>query len=242
VRAETRHQLKQDRFSRATIDAAERTVHWTVEHQKKLIIAGIIVLVVAGAGLGSWYYLDQQDQKASVELTQAVRTFSEPIRPAGMPPQPDEPSFASIKERAEAARKPFQEIVEKYPHTHTAEFARYFLGLTSVDLGDNAAAERDLKEVASVRNKDLAALGKLALASVYRNTNRDKDALELYRQLADKPANTVGKVTAQMLMAETYQEMQQPDQAKLVYQQIQKDNPNSEAAQLATSKLQALKP
>ena len=47
MRAETRHQLKEDRFSKATLHAAEQTVHWTVEHQSKLLIAGIVVAVIA---------------------------------------------------------------------------------------------------------------------------------------------------------------------------------------------------
>ena len=46
MRAETRHQLKQDAFSRATMEAAERTAHWSVEHQSTLIIAAIVVTVV----------------------------------------------------------------------------------------------------------------------------------------------------------------------------------------------------
>jgi len=68
VRAETRHQLKQDRFSRATIGAAEATVHWSVEHKSKLVTSGIVVLVVLVGGLGAWFYLQQQDQKAGIEL------------------------------------------------------------------------------------------------------------------------------------------------------------------------------
>jgi len=241
VRAETRHQLKQVLFSLVTTDAAERTVHWSVEHQKKLIIAAIVLLVIAGASLGSWYYLNQQDEKASIEMSQAVRTFTTPVRPAGMPAQPDSPSFPAAKERATAAHKQFQQIVDKYPHTRSSQFAHYFLGLTAEGMGDNAAAERDLKEVASSRNEDLAALGKFALASLYRNTNRTKDAIELYKQLANKPTRTVGKVMAQLELASTYQSLHQPDQAKLIYQQIQKENPNSEAAQLATTKMRGLK-
>ena len=128
VRAETRHQLKTDRFSRVTIDAAERTAHWSVEHKSKLIVAAVAVLVVAVAVAGGWYYLSQQDQKASLEMSQAVRTLDTPVRPPNMPPQPDAPSFASSSERATAARKQFQAIVDKYPHTHSAEFARYFVG------------------------------------------------------------------------------------------------------------------
>ena len=241
MRAETRHQLKQDRFSRATIDVAEKTVHWSVEHQNKLVVAGIAVLVIAGLALGSWYYLNQQDQKASREFSQAVRTLDTPVRPPNMPPQPDQPSFASSKERATAAHKKFQEIVDKYPHTHAADFAHYFLGLTSADMGDNAAAERELQQVASYRNADLSALAKFALASVYRNTNREKQAIDVYKQIIAKPTATVGKVMAQMELAATYQTSNMPLEAKRIYEQIQKENPASEAAQMASAKLQALK-
>jgi len=241
VRAETRHQLKTDRFSRATIDAAERTAHWSVEHKNKLAVAIVIALVVAAGAAGTWYYLSQQDQKASLDLGQAVRTLDTPVRPPNMPAQPEEPSFASSSERATAAHKQFQAIVDKYPHTHSAEFARYFLGLTSADLGDNASAERDLQTVISSANSDVAALAKMALASVYRNTGRNKQAEELYKQLAAKPTSTVGKVAAQVELAATYKADNQPLEAKRIYETIQKENPASEASQLASSKLQELK-
>jgi predicted negative regulator of RcsB-dependent stress response len=241
VRAETRHQMKQDRFSRVTIDAAERTAHWSVEHKNKLIVAGVIVLVVAGIAAGTWYYLNQQDQKASLEMSQAVRTLNTPVRPPNMPAQAEAPSFASSAERATAAHKQFQAIVDKYPHTHAAEFARYFLGLTAANLGDNASAERELQKVVSSGNHDVAALAKMALASVYRNTGRNKQAVDLYKQLAAKPASTVGKVTAQMELAATYQSDNQPLEAKRIYEIIQKENPASEVAQMATTKLQELK-
>ncbi len=241
MRAQTRHQLKEDRFRGATIEAAEKTVHWTVEHKSKLITVGAITVVVAAAVLGTWYYLNQQDEKASVELNQAVRTTETPVRPAGTPAQPDSPSFASVNERAAQAKKQFQAIVDKYPHTRSAEFARYFLGVTSANLGDNAAAERYLKEVASAHSPDLASLAKFALASVYRNTNRDKDAIELYKQLMDKPTDSLGKVMVQLELAALYQAKQQPQEAKRIYEQIQKENPATEAASVAASKLAELK-
>jgi len=241
VRAETRHQLKQDRFSRTTIDVAEKTVHWSAEHQNKLLVAGAIVLVLAAIVVGGWYYLSQQDQKASVDFSRAIRTLDTPVRPPNMPPQPDNPSFASSKERATAAHKQFQEIAEKYPHTHAADFAHYFLGLTSSDMGDNAAAERELQQVASHRNADLSALARFALATVYRNTNREKQAIDVYKQIIAKPTATVSKVAAQMELAATYQAANQPLEAKRLYEQIQKENPASEASQLASAKLQELK-
>lgn len=241
MRAETRHQLKQDKFSRATIGAAEATVHWTVEHQSKLIAAAIVAVVLIAIAGGGWYYLNQQDAKASAELGQAVRTMDAPVLPAGNPPEPGMLTFASSKERATAARKQLQTVVDKYPHTRSADFARYFLGLASADLGDNTAAEGELQKVAAASNSDLSALAKLALASLYRNSNRNKQAIDLYTQLIAKPTLTVGKTAAQLELAATYQASQQPLDAKRTYEQIQKENPATEVAQIATQKLQELK-
>jgi len=241
VRAEIRHQLKQDKFSRTTFQVAEQTVHWTVEHKSTLIVSVIAVVVLAAALAGSWYYIDQQDDKASVDFGKAVQTLDMPLRPAGMPAQPDYPSFASSTERATEARKQFQAIADKYPHTRSADFSRYFLGVTSSSLGDNTAAEHELKAVADSRNSDLSALAKLALASVYRNANRTQDAVGLYKQLIAKPTETVGKSAAEIQLAETYQAAGMNADAKKQYEQIQKDDPKSPAAQLAGEKLQQLK-
>jgi hypothetical protein len=162
VRAETRHQLKQDRFSKATLEAAEKTVHWSQEHQSKIIAAVIAVVVIGAIAFGGWYYINSQDEKASLDLTAAVRTLETPLRPAGTPAQPDLPSYESATERATAARKQFQAIADKYPRTHTGKMARYFVGVTSAQLGDNATAERSLQEAASSSDLQLESLGKIA--------------------------------------------------------------------------------
>jgi tetratricopeptide (TPR) repeat protein len=241
LRAETRHQLKQDAFSRVTIGAAEKTAHWSVEHRNTLMIAGIAVTVIAAAVLGGWYYLSKQDEKASFELSVAVRTLDAPLRPAGTPAQPDSPSFASAQERAEAGKKQFQAIMDKYPHTRTADMARYFLGVTSESAGDNAGAESNFKAVVSTGNKELASVAKLALAALYGNTNRSKDAVALYQELINQPTASVGKVTAELHLAELYQTTNQPLDAKRLYEQIKKDNPGADAVAIATQKLAELK-
>ena len=241
MRAETRHQLKQDAFSRVTIDAAGRTADWTVEHRSTVIITAIVVVVLLAAGIGGYYYISAQDEKASLELSQAVRTMDTMLRPAGTPAQPDVPSFTSAKERTEAAKKQFQAIVDKYPHTRTADMAHYFLGVTAANLSDNAAAERNFKDVASAGNKEVSAVAKLALASLYGQTNRTKDAIALYQELINKPTASVSKVSAQLQLAELYQTSNQPLDAKKLYEQVKKDNPGNEAGQLATQKLAELK-
>jgi len=241
VRAETRHQLKQDAFSRVTIGAAEKTAHWSVEHRNTLAVGAVALVVIAAVVAGGWYYLNTQDEKASLELSQAIRTLDRQLRAPGTPEQPDFPTFTSAKERADAARKQFQAIVDKYPHTRTADMARYFLGVTAVSAGDNAAAENYFKEAVAHGSRELSSVAKLALADLEGNTNRVKEAEALYKELIDHPTASASKVAAQLQLAELYQNNNQPLDAKRLYEQIKKDNPAGEASQLATQKLAELK-
>jgi TolA-binding protein len=241
VRAETRHQLKTDRFTQATIGVAEATAHWTVEHKSKLILGVVVAVVVAGAVFGSWYYITQQDDKANLELTKAVRTLETPIRQSGSPETPNAPTFGSAQERATAAKAQLQAVIDKYPHTHTADIARYLQGTNAIELGDKALAERELKDVASSHNSDLAALAKLALASFYGSNSRANEAIDLYKGLINKPTTTVSKVTAQMQLADLYESSQKSMEAKQIYEQIVKENPKTEAESLAKEKLASLK-
>jgi TolA-binding protein len=146
-----------------------------------------------------------------------------------------------VKERAEAGKKQFQGIVDKYPHTRTADLARYFLGVTSESAGDNAAAESNFKAAASTGNKELASVAKLALAVLYGNTDRTKDAVALYQDLINHPTASVSKVTSELQLAELYQTSNQPLDAKRLYEQVKKDNPGADAVQIATQKLAELK-
>ena len=90
-------------------------------------------------------------------------------------------------------------------------------------------------------NKELASVAKLALAALYGNTNRTKDAVALYQELINQPTASVSKVTAQLQLAELYQANNQPLDAKRLYEEIKKENPARDAVQIATQKLAELK-
>jgi len=234
--AYTRQQLKQDKFA----ETVAEQVSWAVEHQKKIVTVAIVAVIAVVVLAGGWLYYSQRDQAASAEIGAALRLYSAPLRPANAPKQ-EYTSFTSAKERAEAARKAFQQVEDKYPHTRAAEFARYFVGVTAFDMGDNAGAEKVLTQVAGSRNGNLAALGKFALASVYRAENKDGDAIKLYQELAAHSTSTVPRSTAQLELASLYQQ-KQPEEAAKIYTQIQKDDPNTPAAQEAATRLASLKP
>lgn len=236
MRAEVRHQLKQDRFAVATAE----TVSWAVEHRKVLTTIGIIAGVAVAVALAGYYYLQQQNQAASLAMANAFRTYEANIVPAGTPPQPGVLFFNSAQERAKAAQPLFQGVVQNYPHTRNAQIARYFVALTELDQGNSAAAEKQLQDLSRAGNEDLASLARLALANQYRNTGRESQAIELYKQLTAHPTTSVSKAQAQLALAEAYS-VKQPDEARKLYQQIQKDNPTSPAAEMAASRLSTLK-
>jgi len=134
--------------------------------------------VVLATGFGGWFYLNQRPEShALFEPGRAHDGHS--VRPAGTPAEPDPPEFRFHRERtpeaANSSSPSRTSIRTRVRPDLPVIFWPYFL-----QLGDNAAAERDLKTVAATHNEDLAALAKLALAAVYRRRNRTKEALDLY--------------------------------------------------------------
>lgn len=237
VRTQTRHQLKQDRFA----TTASEAVSWTVEHRDKLTYAGIAVAVIVAIALGGWWYTQRQNEAGNIALGEALATYNAPLVAAGTPPSGQTKSFASNADRAKAAKDEFKNVADHYGRTAAGEMAKYFVGLCDVDLNNNADAERELKDVAGASNADVASLAKMALASLYRKEGKDQDAINLYKQLADKPTNSVSKPAAQLALADLY-ETKDPQNAKILYQQIQKENAQSPAAQIASERLATIKP
>jgi len=231
----TRHQLKEDKFA----EAAKGTYTWAGHHQKLVTLAGSVLLAVAVLGIGGWAFLQWREQKASFDLGSALRTYQRPLRPAGAAPNLDFPSFTSAAERAKTARAEFQAVADHYSYTRSGRLARYYVGLTAMDSGDTSTAERELKAVADSGNKDLAPLGKFALAALYRSQKRDAEAIQLYRQLIDHPSDSVPKTTAQLELALLYEE-KQPAEAGRLYQQIRTEDPAGAAGEIAAARLNQL--
>jgi predicted negative regulator of RcsB-dependent stress response len=236
VRSYARHQLKQDSFTTSTAE----TISWAVEHRSKLTAAAIVVAVILAALIGGWAYINYRDQQASSQLAAAIEEYNAPIRSPEIPPTPNVPSFASAQERAKVTNADFTQIADKYPFTQSAAVARYFAGVTFHDLGDNGSAENDLKQVSQSRYKEIASLAKVALADIYHDTNRNSQAIEIYKDLIDHPTVSVGKNTAQLLLASQYESMAQLGEARHIYEQMQKENPTGAVAQIVGQRMQAL--
>ncbi len=235
MRAYTRHQLKEDKFA----EAAKGTVDWAGRHRKLVSVGSTLLLVAAALGIGGWVFLQYRERQASFDLGRALRTYQRPLRAVGTPETPEFPTFVSVTERAQAARKQFQAVADYSPYTTSGRMGRYYVALAAMDAGDTGAAERELKAIAGSGNRDMAPLGTLALASLYRSQQRDADAIPLYRQLIDNPSDSVPKATAQLQLASLYEE-KQPAEATKLYEQIRIENPTGVAGQIAAGRMSRL--
>ncbi len=240
MRATTRHNLKRDQFAAAVSDTAAGTFTWAQGHQNKVIVAAAVVVVALVVAAGGWWWNQRQTEQANVLLGRALRLQGAPLRPAGIPADPTMPSFTSVAERAQATRKAFGEVVEKYPRTAPGRLSRYFAAITFLDENNYSAAEKGLREAAEAGNKDVAALAKYALAQTYAAQHKDTEAVREYKELIDHPADMVSKSTAQLELAQLYEDRNQPSEAVRIYQQIQRDEPKTPAAEQAQSKLAGL--
>lgn len=231
----TRRQLKEDKFAKG----AQEAVHWATEHRPVLVWAICAVLVAAIAVTAFLLWYRRQAEQANIALGQALQTLNAPLKTPETPAESTGKSFANSVERGKAAEKELKAVANQFPHAKAGKLAAYLAGTAARESGDNAGAEQELKSAADSGDRDVAALSKLALANLYRTINRPADAARIYKDLADHPTDTVPKGEAQLQLAEMY-EATDPKEASALYQQIQKENPASPAAQIAGSRLQAI--
>jgi len=236
VDTQTRHALKQDKFVTATTSGLE----WIGEHRSRVIAWSVgAVLVVAVLVAGILVY-QERDAAANQLLGQAMDIYQTPLAQPNQPAEPGQKTYATAAERAQAAYPLFRQTADQYGWLNAGQMARYFAGVTELDLGQQPAAEADLEKAARAGNSNLAALAKIALANLYEQTGRNSQAVTQFEDVIQHPSTTVPKAAAQLQLAQLY-EATDPKEARRLYAEIKDQNKDTDAAQIATQKLATLK-
>ena len=230
---QTKKALKHDKF----IDTTNQSIEWAGENRQSLIVSGSITLAVILVIVVGFLIYNSRSSQASVAFGDAMQAYQTPLATPGQPVPPGVKTYPSVAERAKAANELFTGVAAKYGMTANGKLARYFAGLTYMEEGQNASAESTLKQVADGWNGDLAALAKLSLAQLYRQTGRDPQAIDLYNELTAKPSTTVPAGLAQLQLAELYESQGKPELAKKIYAQLKDKDAKGPAGMLAAQKL-----
>jgi tetratricopeptide (TPR) repeat protein len=233
VDQQTRAALKKDKFVSTTTHGLE----WASEHRQSVLVNGGILLAVILIAVLSAVIYSSRSEAASVAFGAAMQAYQTPLAQPGQAVPPGVNTYPSIAERAKAANALFGTIADKYGMTPDGRIARYFVGLTYIEAGQNQQAEVTLKKVAGGWDSDLAALAKFALAQLYRNTGRDPQAIDLYTQLSAKPAATVPYGLAQLQLADLYQSEGKADDARKIYANLKDKDAKGPAGIAAAEKL-----
>ena len=196
-------------------------------------VAGAVILL--GVIAGSIWATNQSTQSA-IAFSSAMDIYDAPIKQPGQPAIPNVKAYNSAADRAHEANPLFEDVAARYSLFKAGANARYFAGLTDEDMGKNAAAEADLKKAAASHDDGLAALAKMALASLYTSTGRANDAATLYRNLIDHPTSTVSANAARLALAAS-EESTHPQEARELYAKIKDSDKTTAAGQIATQKL-----
>jgi len=219
-----RRDLKKDEIRDKIVSGVESVA----SHQQALWLVIAAALVVALAVFGWNSYARRQTAKASVGLDDALKIFQARIRAPGEAADPVEVTYLDEKNKFTDAEKKFLAVAAQYGRTKPGQMARYYAALSEVQLKNYSDAEKNLNQVVSGGDENLASLAKFQLAEVYQQENKGPQAADLYKQLSDKPSIFVPKPMALLALADYYRKTD-PAQATKLYNQVKQEFPDAAA-------------
>jgi predicted negative regulator of RcsB-dependent stress response len=230
-----RKDLKKDQIRESFVHGVESVA----SHQQILWVVVGAALVVALAVFGWSTYSRRQTTKAGAALDDAMKIFQARIHAPGEPNEPGEVAYVDEKNKYADAEKKFLEVANQYARTRPGQIARYYAALSEEHLKKFDDAEKNLKLVESSGDDSLTGLARFQLAWVYSQNNKGSQAVELYKQLADKPTTFVPKPLVLLTLADYYRKTD-PAEASKLYNQVKQDFPDTPAAEKADEGLELL--
>ncbi|TAL10247.1 MAG: tetratricopeptide repeat protein [Nitrospirae bacterium] len=199
------------------------------------LLAGVAVAIIAGAAVGGFLWMRQQDERAAADLLhEATLNVTERSFMGGPPPvrQPEE-----LKKAAAV----LQQILTEFPRSAVAPQAAYLLGNVRGDLKDWEGAVREYQEFLARYGTHRALVPLVYQRLAYAQLAQGKV------EEAEKTLTAVTKITgapnkdqALFELGKIDEILKRPEGALAHYQEIVKDHPSSPFAAEASVRIKTL--
>jgi tetratricopeptide (TPR) repeat protein len=226
----TKKQLKQpDEFLTFT----DQAFHYVINHGKKFVIGGIVVLVVVLSIVLFRLWQDKKEGEANQKLTLALEAVEAVISPA--------PQTAPAPATVQGALEKLDEIIKGFPRTYAGRLALIYKGSLLLKTGqfDEAiqAYQTFLSKMGKERAYGLLALDGLGFA--YEGKKEYEKAIESYRQIITTDEKFESG-EAYLKVGRCYEKLGKSKEAVENYQSFLKASPKSLIANAVSRKVSLL--
>lgn len=242
-----RHHLKQDPFAATLQGTFER-----LDRNRRQVTIGVTVIVVVLIAAGGWvWWRGHTETRAAGLLAEALVVAESPVdqppTPAGengVPaaatlPQPG--TFATERERDEAALERFLAAADAHPNTQPGIAARYHAAATLASFGrDGEAAEQYQQVIDRAGRHFYARVARLGLAEVQVRQGQFDPAIASYQELITTAKDELPVDGVLMQLGRAYRLAGREAEAQQAFKRIIDEFPQSTFAAEARRELDAV--
>jgi TolA-binding protein len=237
-RTERRH-LKENevekfaRQARELFEERRQQVTWTIA---VLVMVGVVAVAV-------FAWRERVQTRAHAMLAEALAVQEARIGP---PPAPGTvskaPYFPTEGERAQAAQLKFKALADAYPSSDAGVFGRYQQASIALALGRNAEAEAAFKDVEAHAGRSVYAdMARLGLAGVQARTGHYDQAIDTFKDLAQRKDTTMPVDGILMQLGRVYLDAGKRSDAQQTFNRLVEEFPDSPFNPDAKRELESLK-
>ena len=233
-----RHHLKENEL--AHLAAATQRLATDKQRPILAIAGGVGVLLIALLGYNAWRgSVESQAQTRLVDATVTAEARVGPPPAAGQPA--GGPSFATERERHEAALTKFQQVADEYPSTDAGQMARYRAAAALMALGRPAEAATAYQRVIDDASGVLSDTARLGLATAQAGAGQYDAAIAGYQALSERRDGPFPPEGVLMQLARTYRSAGKIEEARQTFTRVVEEFPNSLFSSEARRELELLK-
>ncbi len=181
-------------------------------------VAALLVLVIIASIFYVWNR--RSNSAAQAALGEAIETSQAQVTDSPLPAGITAKVFKTERERAEAAIKDFQVVIDNYGGTY-AEKAKYFIAVNRLVI-DRDAALKELQDL-SGGSGEIASMSMFALGQAYTESGNFAEAEKVYNELLKIQNPVISIETVRFELASAYEKQNKAKEAADLYFLIAKD-------------------